>query len=152
MIDLPGFRRAARAFRAAVHNAVAESQEVAGRHAVTHVRRFSKFKRQSAQSLKDATRYSSKPGRGSNSFRTLRIISLKKTARFLEHGTRPHRIQPRRARVLRFSVGGHTIFRRSVRHPGTKPTRFLSQATESAFDVMKAELMRRFVRISNKRI
>ena len=32
----------------------------------------------------------------------------------------PHTIRARRARALRFSIGGKTIFRRSVKHPGSK--------------------------------
>lgn len=40
---------------------------------------------------------------------------------FLERGTRPHLIVARNAKVLAFDAGGATLFRRVVRHPGTKP-------------------------------
>ena len=50
-------------------------------------------------------------------------------------GTRPHVIRPRRAKVLRFSVGGQVVFARLVNHPGTKGTKFLDKALE---DVARA--------------
>ena len=41
-------------------------------------------------------------------------------------GTPAHIILPRRARMLRFTVGGQVVFARQVSHPGTKPNRFLT--------------------------
>uniref|UniRef100_UPI002F914EF7 hypothetical protein n=1 Tax=Streptomyces longwoodensis TaxID=68231 RepID=UPI002F914EF7 len=38
-------------------------------------------------------------------------------ARLLIEGTRPHLIRPRRAKALRFEVGGEVVFTRLVRHP-----------------------------------
>jgi len=43
-------------------------------------------------------------------------------------GSRPHRIVARRGRALRFTIGGVTIFRRSVNHPGTQPHTYLTDA------------------------
>lgn len=43
-------------------------------------------------------------------------------------GTRPHVIRPRRAKALRFKVGGRWVYARVVHHPGTKGTRFLDKA------------------------
>ncbi|MDQ0761978.1 hypothetical protein [Streptomyces canus] len=43
-------------------------------------------------------------------------------------GTRPHLIRPRRAKALRFEVGGEVVFTRLVRHPGTRPNNFLARA------------------------
>ena len=43
-------------------------------------------------------------------------------------GTGPHEIRPRKRKVLRFSVGGRVVFRTRVMHPGTKGTRFLTEA------------------------
>lgn len=42
-------------------------------------------------------------------------------ALFVHDGTRAHTITARRARFLRFEIGGVVHFRRSVRHPGTRP-------------------------------
>ena len=41
-------------------------------------------------------------------------------------GTRPHIITPNRSEVLRFSSRGRVVYARSVRHPGTKPNKFLA--------------------------
>jgi hypothetical protein len=49
-------------------------------------------------------------------------------AAMVNDGTRPHIIRPRSAQVLRFKVGGRTVFARVVHHPGTKGTHFLDRA------------------------
>jgi hypothetical protein len=41
-------------------------------------------------------------------------------------GTRPHRITPNRAQVLRFTRGSAVVYAHSVMHPGTKPNRYLT--------------------------
>lgn len=43
-------------------------------------------------------------------------------------GTRPHIIRARRAKYLRFEVGGQVMFRKMVRHPGTDPNDFMGRA------------------------
>lgn len=40
---------------------------------------------------------------------------------WLDQGTRPHVIRPRRARRLRFVTSGRVVWARQVNHPGTKP-------------------------------
>jgi hypothetical protein len=47
-------------------------------------------------------------------------------------GTPPHVIRARRRRSLRFTVGGRVVFARSVRHPGSRGTRFLTRALDAA--------------------
>jgi len=42
-------------------------------------------------------------------------------AGFVEYGTRPHIIRPRRKKVLRFEVDGKVVFATRVYHPGTSP-------------------------------
>ena len=60
------------------------------------------------------------------------IVGLRaRHARYLEFGTRPHEIKPRRARALRFSIGGRVFFARRVLHPGIKPRFFLRSAYEA---------------------
>ena len=41
-------------------------------------------------------------------------------------GTKPHIITPDRAEVLRFSSRGRVVYTRIVRHPGTKPNKYLA--------------------------
>ncbi|MFF1834244.1 hypothetical protein ACFVXE_08565 [Streptomyces sp. NPDC058231] len=48
--------------------------------------------------------------------------------RLVLDGTRPHIIRPRRAKALRFEVGGRVVYAAYVRHPGTKPNNFLKRA------------------------
>ena len=54
------------------------------------------------------------------------------TTYVMEHhdGTPPHPIRARRRKFLRFISGGQVVFRRQVRHPGTKATKFLSRALQ----------------------
>jgi len=53
-------------------------------------------------------------------------------ASYVDEGTPPHQIRPRNARVLRFRVGGKTVFARVVNHPGTKPTKWFSGESEQS--------------------
>jgi hypothetical protein len=41
-------------------------------------------------------------------------------------GTKPHIITPNRSQYLVFNKGSRVIYATSVRHPGTKPNRYLS--------------------------
>src|SRR5262245_5841986 len=62
-----------------------------------------------------------------------RVEATASYAPFVEEGTRPHQIRPKRAGgVLRFKVGGRVVYARIVNHPGTKATHFLSNAVREA--------------------
>lgn len=59
-----------------------------------------------------------------------RVESTVPYAPFVEEDTRPHVIRPRRpGGVLRFKVGGRTVYARIVHHPGTTGQHFLARAT-----------------------
>jgi hypothetical protein len=49
------------------------------------------------------------------------LVATADHARFVAEGTRAHIIRPRRMKVLRFKVGGVTVFAPIVHHPGTDP-------------------------------
>ena len=49
-------------------------------------------------------------------------------AAFVNDGTRPHIIRPRRAQALRFVIGGRVVFAKVVHHPGTRARPFLDKA------------------------
>jgi hypothetical protein len=52
---------------------------------------------------------------------------------YVIHGTRPHRIVPRRrGGVLRFTVGGRVVYAKYSMHPGTRPNDFLLKALRAA--------------------
>ena len=56
----------------------------------------------------------------------LRVGSPLSYALMHHEGTRPHIITPNRAKVLRFTSGGRVIYTHAVRHPGTRPNRYLT--------------------------
>ena len=47
-------------------------------------------------------------------------------ARIHHEGSLPHIITPNKVKVLRFTKNGRVIFTKEVKHPGTKPNRFLT--------------------------
>jgi hypothetical protein len=69
-------------------------------------------------------------------------------ASFLEYGTRPHVIRPRRAKALRWVGESGPIFATKVNHPGTRPEPWLEPAiTDHAGifeDVYSSEVMEEF--------
>lgn len=68
-------------------------------------------------------------------------------ARYVDEGTRPHEILPRRAKVLAFGVGGRTVFARRVRHPGTRPVRFMARGADQARSGQQAVFRRGLAQI-----
>lgn len=56
----------------------------------------------------------------------VRIGSPLNYALLHHEGSRPHIIVPRRAETLRFSARGRIVYTRIVRHPGTKPNKYLT--------------------------
>lgn len=48
-------------------------------------------------------------------------------ALYQSEGTRPHIIQAKRGKSLRFVVAGRTVFARRVQHPGTRPNPYLTR-------------------------
>lgn len=87
-----------------------------------------------AQSITSGRYYTNRTGALSRSVEVQRISPLQrrviakaKHASYVDQGTRPHVIQARRAKALRFVMGGVVVFRRSVHHPGTRPRDFSGQ-------------------------
>jgi len=58
-------------------------------------------------------------------------------AGFVEFGTRPHMIFPRRATALRFEKDGRVIFAKYVRHPGTKPHPYFRKGIEKFDELLQ---------------
>jgi len=52
-------------------------------------------------------------------------------APYVEFGTRPHIIRPRRARALRFEMEGRTVFAMYVRHPGFRGRFFVRRSIKA---------------------
>ena len=57
---------------------------------------------------------------------SLKIGSPLSYALIHHEGTRPHIITPNRAEFLRFASRGRIVYTRIVRHPGTKPNKYLA--------------------------
>jgi hypothetical protein len=56
----------------------------------------------------------------------VRIGSSLPYARLHHEGTRPHFIRPNTKQVLKFVTRGQLVITHLVRHPGTRPNRYLS--------------------------
>jgi hypothetical protein len=59
---------------------------------------------------------------------SVRVSADVSYATYVENGTRPHVIRPRRRKALKFKVGGRTVFATVVHHPGTKGVHFMARA------------------------
>jgi hypothetical protein len=97
------------------------------------------------------------------------IVSATPYAPFIEYGTRPHWIRPRKVRgfigplqehgsrrkdggheraYLRFVVNGRVVFAKEVDHPGNDPIPFMRPGGEVAGEMMAVELERHFIGIA----
>jgi len=54
--------------------------------------------------------------------------------RFLDQGTKPHDVAPRRMQALKFAVGGNTVFARKARVRGIRGRHFREEQAERAFE------------------
>lgn len=63
------------------------------------------------------------------------VFNNTKYALAVHEGTKPHIIRARKGKALKFDVGGRTVYATSVRHPGTRPQPFLSDALRFALSV-----------------
>lgn len=58
---------------------------------------------------------------------------------YVEFGTKPHIITPKKARVLKFKSGGKTIFARKINHPGSRPYPFMEPAFKDNLNRITSE-------------
>ena len=70
-----------------------------------------------------------------------------KYAPYVEFGTRPHEIRPRRAKVLHWISEGEHVFARRVRHPGTRGQFFMRRAFEDG-EKKASEIFNKFLSIA----
>ena len=68
-------------------------------------------------------------------------------APYVEYGTRPHMIYPRRAQALRFEIRGKIVFAKYVRHPGTKPQYVMRRSAEEALKEFRRILRRKVLEL-----
>lgn len=97
------------------------------------------FVTREAKALADQRLVRRTPGGYHSQFRTTtvrvpggwrtRVTNTAAQASYLENGTRPHVILPRRGTYLVFpGRDGRLVFARQVNHPGTRPYRVLTDA------------------------
>ena len=125
-VDTSGMRRALENFRRELHEAAQESLRQAAREAQTAA--ILAIKAQTKRHTGDLEDNWGQVWLGPYE---LRLKNFSGHADFIEKGTKPHRIQAKRARALAFQAGGRTIFRRVVNHPGTTPRPFIALAMAS---------------------
>jgi hypothetical protein len=107
--------------------------------------------------------------RGMGGVTTIKVSTDDKPYMFVDKGTRPHMIFPKRAKALRFTWGGHgsyiaktvpgyitsrnggptgkQVFRKGVRHPGTEPRRF-TELVQALWQRKAGEVVNRHVRMA----
>lgn len=61
-------------------------------------------------------------------------------AKAVEYGTGPHVIMAHNGGVLAFSMGGSTVFAKSVKHPGTKAQPYIRPAKQWAVEHLSKEV------------
>ncbi len=71
-------------------------------------------------------------------------------AQFIDEGTKPHVIRAKNARTLAFRMGGRTVFRRVVNHPGTSPRPFKALAMASGQMSLRDGLTRRVNELASR--
>ncbi len=128
MIDLRSVQLAHRRFLAKHEAAVLTELQDARDFGVDYVQKNPGFKRRTG-ALQDATTGQVIRTRNRG---IVRLLNRKPYAAAIDKGARPHVIRARSAKALRFMGKGGVVFRRSVNHPGNKPYRFLSRATNAA--------------------
>lgn len=144
MINLSKVQAAHKKCLKAHQTMVTQELEAAGKIGAAHPGKHATFKHRTHR-LEKSTRHRVVRTRSSH---IVRLSNAVRYAPFLEFGTKPHVIAARRAKALRFTVRGQTLFRKSVNHPGTKPYKFLWRATNAAYRIAGPNLAAGMQRIS----
>lgn len=128
MIDLSAVRLAHRQFLAKHDAILAQSLEESRQRGLVEVARSPGFKPRTGALQKATTGRVVRTRSGA----IVRLQNRKAYAAAIDKGSKPHVIQARRRKALRFMGAGGVVFRRRVNHPGNKPYHFLSRATNEA--------------------
>lgn len=134
-------------FLADNENEVVDAMLGAGRFGERYVQTFPRFTPRTGKT-QDATGHQVVR---TSSGRVLKFFNRAKHAAILESGSRPHIIRVRSRNHLRFrGRNGQWVFRESVRHPGTKPYRFMSSAYAASNVRFKADMAQRMNRLASR--
>lgn len=129
VVDTSGFRswlgRARESLTASAAQALGQSAALAVRHArATRLFKDGPNENRKGPHLRDTIT------RGQKGPWVHFIRASAKHALWVEEDTKPHRIEVKKRRALRFVAAGEIRFRRAVNHPGTKGTHFMAQAAQ----------------------
>ena len=111
---------------AAIENALLETSEEGVRIATTKTYYTSR----GSNGLKDNTYWKRISG---NHYQ---IIANKPYASFVNFGTRPHVIYPKKSKLLHFKINGKDVYAKYVNHPGTKPYPFFSNMVKEIIPLL----------------
>ena len=73
------------------------------------------------------------------------IVASASYAPFVEFGTRPHLIKPKRRKSLRWATEEGYVFARIVHHPGSRPHPFFKKAVEEGLEEAKKQFTKAFL-------
>lgn len=80
------------------------------------------------------------------------VLEISVERPYVEEGSRPHIIRPKRRRFLKFEVDGKTVFAKQVRHPGIKPRRVLERSFEERATKIVERLEKNMVKEWERRL
>ncbi len=132
LVNLSQLKRSHQKLLAETEKAIDAALIEAAKHGKRDAARATKYKDRSGK-LRAGTR--SKIVKLKNGRRVV-LLNRRKYAAAIDKGSKAHIIRAKKpGGFLRFmGSGGNLVFRRMVRHPGTKPTYFLRDARTAAFD------------------
>ena len=96
------------------------------------------------RSAKDTTLFRDRTGKLRGSLEVVdtgtyskRLIARAEHGVYVNEGTRPHEIVPRKGKMLRFVVAGSVVFAKKVNHPGTAKRPFMDNAAAAGSQAMR---------------
>ncbi len=134
LVDTSELQQSFRVQIAAIHEAAKSSVRRAAVIAWQTAHETSLYKDRTGK-LRDSTRVED----GKDDY-SANVVARRRYASYIENGTPPHEIRPKRARALRFVMNGSVVFARSVQHPGTKPRPFMRIAEKSGEQALESIL------------
>lgn len=148
MINLGKMRRDHARFLVAQARCVEVATEEAGRDAMDHAREHTGYRNRTG-TLTEANSYKVYKYKGKS---RVRIFNKQPYAAAIDKGAAPHEIKARRKPYLVFywAKMSRWVRVKSVRHPGNKPYKFLSNATLYAFTNMQGRLARDIAEAARK--
>lgn len=124
-----------------------EGVQFAADSAEQHVQRYPEFHPRSGKLQQATTHRFIKNARG----RILKLSNPLPYAAAIDLGARPHPISAPEGHFLRFrGKDGRIIFRKSVRHRGNRPYKFLYNATDAAYRLLGQFMREGMTRIARR--